>query len=264
MPAERLTHMVRRQLGLGRLLPLGRAADGAWIAEEAAVGVLCRAAGGARLSGVRIGPAGPATDGPAVPPPPSALPPGPLRLTADLAVYADPAVPAAVDAVRGALLDCADRELGLPLTAADLRVTELLDAPATPEAGPRGESSAAGSGTGGSGGGAGGRDEAGRVARAVLAVDGVARLAPVVGPALSRVAAGPAASAVQVTGASGERRHVLVEVALSPGVRALDAARAARTAAHDVLAGTGRAEAAPRVTVAVLVTAVDPPLTARR
>ncbi|MDI6407258.1 hypothetical protein QLX52_00135 [Streptomyces albus] len=263
MPAERLTHMVRRQLGLGRLLPLGRAADGAWIAEEAAVGVLCRAAGGARLSGVRIGPAGPATDGPAVPPPPSALPPGPLRLTADLAVYADPTVPAAVDAVRGALLDCADRELGLPLTAADLRVTELLDAPAAPEAGGRGGPSA-GSGTGGSGTEAGGRDEAGRVARAVLAVDGVARLAPVVGPALSRVAAGPAASAVQVTGASGERRHVLVEVALSPGVRALDAARAARTAAHDVLAGTGRAKAAPRVTVAVLVTAVDPPPTARR
>ncbi|MEU2605961.1 hypothetical protein [Streptomyces albus] len=263
MPAERLTHMVRRQLGLGRLLPLGRAADGAWIAEEAAVGVLCRAAGGARLSGVRIGPAGPATDGPAVPPPPSALPPGPLRLTADLAVYADPAVPAAVDAVRGALLDCADRELGLPLTAADLRVTELLDAPAAPKAGGRGGPSA-GSGTGGSGTEAGGRDEAGRVARAVLAVDGVARLAPVVGPALSRVAAGPAASAVQVTGASGERRHVLVEVALSPGVRALDAARAARSAAHDVLAGTGRAKAAPRVTVAVLVTAVDPPLTARR
>ncbi|EGX59089.1 hypothetical protein SZN_14236, partial [Streptomyces zinciresistens K42] len=83
------TRAVRDQLGLGRLLPLGDARDGAWIAERAAEGVLRRAAeevGGVRLEALRIGLADPreARES-AVPAPPSALPPGPLRVSAEVA-----------------------------------------------------------------------------------------------------------------------------------------------------------------------------------
>ncbi|NSC20951.1 nucleopolyhedrovirus P10 family protein [Streptomyces albus subsp. chlorinus] len=259
MPADKLTRAVRRQLGLGRLLPLGRARDGSWVAEEAAVGVLRRAVPGVRLHGVRIAPADPATaDHPAVPPPPGALPPGPLALDAGLEVFADRPVPAAADAVRDALLSTADLALGLPLERADLRVTRLLDAPvedSPDDTGQAADGPDASSGTPGEG-------AAGRVARAVLAVDGVARLAPVVGPALSHVAAGPAASAVQITGQGGTR-HVLLELALSPGRRAVEVAREAREAARGALGEEG-ADDGTGVTVAVLVTAIDPEAAGRR
>ncbi|MFH8416370.1 hypothetical protein [Streptomyces collinus] len=45
MKTEAGTQAVRHQFGLGRLLPLGGPADGAWITEQAAVQALRRAAG---------------------------------------------------------------------------------------------------------------------------------------------------------------------------------------------------------------------------
>ncbi|MDG4858691.1 nucleopolyhedrovirus P10 family protein, partial [Streptomyces sp. T-3] len=54
MTADGWVREVRRQLGLGRLLPLGGAADGAWITEHAARAALSAAASGVR--GVRLGP----------------------------------------------------------------------------------------------------------------------------------------------------------------------------------------------------------------
>ncbi|OEV11062.1 hypothetical protein AN220_30815, partial [Streptomyces nanshensis] len=59
MAAERATTEVRQQLGLGRILPLGEAADGVWVAEEAALAELHRSVPGARLSAVRLDPSGP-------------------------------------------------------------------------------------------------------------------------------------------------------------------------------------------------------------
>ncbi|WP_234380547.1 hypothetical protein [Streptomyces sp. CMB-StM0423] len=62
MTAGSWERAVREQVGLGRLLPLGGAADGTWIAERAAAGVLRRAAAEvreARVTGLRIGPADP-------------------------------------------------------------------------------------------------------------------------------------------------------------------------------------------------------------
>ncbi|MBO8198225.1 hypothetical protein JW613_07890 [Streptomyces smyrnaeus] len=267
MTAERLTQVVRQQLGMGRLLPLGEAADGAWVTEEAALDVLRRAVPDTRLSAMRVELSGPGTGTePAVPPPPSALPPGPLTLTAELAVPADRPVPAAADEVRRALLATAERELGLALESVDLRVTELVDAPgdmAAPAPGP-GHPPVAGQGpeseaTGAAGtaeaagtAGAAHQEAADRVRRAVLAVDGVARLAPVVGPALSRVAAGPAISPVRIEGdPEAGRCHVLLQLGVSPTRRVLATARAAGAAARGVLG------AADQVTVAVLVTAVD-------
>ncbi|MDF3147647.1 nucleopolyhedrovirus P10 family protein, partial [Streptomyces sp. T21Q-yed] len=55
--ADRWTQAVKRQLGLGRLLPLGGPHDGAWITEGAAEAVLRRAAEdmrGVRLDALRI------------------------------------------------------------------------------------------------------------------------------------------------------------------------------------------------------------------
>src|SRR6478735_9120963 len=80
--ADGWTAAVRQRLGLGRLLPLGGPADGAWIAERAAVAVLRRAVTGPGpvLGELRISLADP--DGAPeaeVEPPPSALRPGPPR-----------------------------------------------------------------------------------------------------------------------------------------------------------------------------------------
>lgn len=87
--ADRWTRAVREQLGLGRLLPLGGPGDGAWIAERAAREVLLAAArgvAGVRPGDLRVGLADPDdVREPAVPLPPGALPPGPLRVTADFA-----------------------------------------------------------------------------------------------------------------------------------------------------------------------------------
>ncbi|WP_344296169.1 hypothetical protein, partial [Streptomyces synnematoformans] len=58
MTAGSWERAVREQVGLGRLLPLGAAADGAWIAERAAASVLRHAAAevrGARVTALRVG-----------------------------------------------------------------------------------------------------------------------------------------------------------------------------------------------------------------
>ncbi|CAM5658198.1 hypothetical protein SCYAM73S_08311 [Streptomyces cyaneofuscatus] len=118
--ADGWTAAVRQRLGLGRLLPLGGAVDGAWIAETAAASVLRGAAvEGAVLGTLRIGPAREATGvdtgaetgrsagaggpagagvvaetGLALPPaPPSGLPPGPLRIEAEFRAAGDRPLP---------------------------------------------------------------------------------------------------------------------------------------------------------------------------
>ncbi|MEU1261816.1 hypothetical protein ABZ473_06930 [Streptomyces cellulosae] len=132
MTADRWTRMVRQQVGLGRFLPLGGPYDGAWIAERAASGALREAAERevpeVRLDGVRLGLADPDTAAdPPVPPPPSALPPGPLRLTAEFATTAAWPLPETASRLRTALAVAATERLGLDVAEVDLRVTELLD-----------------------------------------------------------------------------------------------------------------------------------------
>ncbi|WSW95473.1 nucleopolyhedrovirus P10 family protein [Streptomyces sp. NBC_00989] len=122
---------VRHQLRLGRLLPLGDRRDGAWIAERAAADVLRGAAQhvrGVRLGALRIALADPEdAQEPAVPPPPGALPPGPLRITADFAAVADEPLPATASRLRTALATAAAERLGLVVDEIDLQVTVLLD-----------------------------------------------------------------------------------------------------------------------------------------
>ncbi|MDT9691674.1 hypothetical protein Q5762_25685 [Streptomyces sp. P9(2023)] len=218
---------VRERLGPGRLLPLGEAADGAWLAERAARAVLLRAAGAVRgvvPGALRVGLATAGRKAP-WPVPPGGLPPGTLRITGEFAAeaarVADRPLPELAEAVRGALFASAERELGLAVVAVDLRVTGLAeaapDSPATTPPPGRTAARVTARPT---------TDDP--VARAVLGVPGVAGLTSVLGRPVHRT---PGA--------------LRVELAVFPGHRALDVARAARTRA---------AEAAPAATaVTVLV-----------
>ncbi|MGK5627421.1 nucleopolyhedrovirus P10 family protein [Streptomyces sp. URMC 123] len=275
MVTEGWAQAVRRQLGLGRLLPLGGPADGAWLVERAAAEVLRHAARG--LPGVEPGTVRVDLDDPAaarepvVPAPPSALPPCPLRVEADFAVAtgASPrqSLPELAEELRTVLLLAAREQLGLRAVAADLRVTALLDeeapaekasskeapaarqvAPVTApseeawEAGQLGPSPARA--TAGDAAGSGAPEEA--LAATVTAVPGVAGLSSVLG-GLGRP--------IRVSDSPGEaaalpRRHVLVQLAVAAGHRPLDVARAVRRAVSEA-AAPGRP-----ATVAVVVTDV--------
>ncbi|MPY50022.1 nucleopolyhedrovirus P10 family protein [Streptomyces acidicola] len=247
MTADGWAKTVRQQIGLGRVLPLGGPRDGAWITEKAAGSVLRRAAGstrGLRLGALRISLIDPdAPYDPAVPPPPSALPPGPLRVGADFLASADPTAPAAeplpatAARLRAALAAAARERLGLTVSEVDLRVTGLLDAdedaaiPAADAGQADGEPVPEPPGDG----------EESRVAAAALSVPGVTRLTGALG-GLGR--------AVHIeTGPALPRRHVRVEVAVTATERALDVARAVRTAVGKALPD--------HPSVAVVVTAVD-------
>ncbi|MFI9049962.1 hypothetical protein [Streptomyces sp. NPDC053427] len=233
MAVNPLASAVRHQLDIGRVLPLGGPADGSWITERAAVAALRAAVGapaGARLGALRLAVADPGgTPEPAVPPPPSALPPGPLRLTADFAAPADRPLPDTADRLRAALLEASDRELGLVVGPVDLRVSGLLEAAGLPAAPAPPET----------GGASAGRTESPqdgpeRIAAVARGVPGVARLAP---------ALGGRARPVRL-----HDGHALIQLATAPGHRALDVARAVRAA-------VAAAPPAPE-SVAVLVTAV--------
>ncbi|MEV5884351.1 nucleopolyhedrovirus P10 family protein [Streptomyces sp. NPDC052020] len=236
--ADRLTRAVREQLGLGRFLPLGGPRDGAWITERAVRGVLREAASGVagvRLDGVRVAPADPGrADEPVVPPPPSGLPPGPLRVTADCAATASEPLPAAAARLRAALAAAAGR-LGLTVEEVDLRVTGLLEETGT-EAAPRDEAPGAPAAVPAEG------DE-GRAAAAALAVAGVTRLTAALGRPV-RVGEGAHAREAALS-----PRHVRVELAVGADHRAVEVARRVRAAVSDALPDH------PAVTV--LVTAVD-------
>ncbi|PAK24208.1 nucleopolyhedrovirus P10 family protein [Streptomyces sp. alain-838] len=245
--ADRWTRAVREQLGLGRLLPLGGPRDGAWIAERAVREVLMAAAGavaGVRTEGLRVAPADPGDAWePAVPSPPSALPPGPLRVTADFAATTAEPLPVAADRLRSALAAAA-HGLGLTVTDVDLRATALLDTEPEPAPEPREPAPEPASDPGPVPAAPGpDRDEgdAGRAAGAALAVPGVSRLTATLGRPVD-VTELPQESALP-------RRHVRVELAARADHRAVEVVRRVRTAVTDALPD--------RPSVAVLVTAVD-------
>jgi hypothetical protein len=236
--ADRLARTVREQLGLGRFLPLGGPRDGAWITERAVQRVLREAARdvpGVRLDGVRVAHADPArAEEPVVPPPPSALPPGPLRVTAECAATAAEPLPAAAARLRAALAAAAER-LGLTVEEVDLRVTGLLEETGTEAAPPR-EAPGAPAAVPAEG------DE-GRAAAAAVAVAGVTRLTTALGRPV-RLGEHP-----QAREAALPPRHARVELAVAADHRTVEVARRVRAAVSDALPDH------PAVTV--LVTAVD-------
>ncbi|MFF3890235.1 nucleopolyhedrovirus P10 family protein [Streptomyces sp. NPDC001914] len=257
MTADRWTQVVRQRLGLGRLLPLGLALDGAWITEEAAGSVLRRetaAVEGVRLGALRIALADPDRAGtPAVPPPPSALPPGPLRVTAEFRASADPTalgvepLPAVAARLRLAVVSAATRLLGLDVAEVDLRVTDLLeDEDEVSSAGPagtdRGEPVAV-RGDGVRPAPAPRDPEEAGIAAAVLAVPGVTRLTDSLGRPVHVESTPPD------TEPALPRRHIRVELEVAGDERAVDVARAVRAAVTEAVRDTP--------SVAVLVTAVS-------
>ncbi|SDK85996.1 hypothetical protein [Streptomyces indicus] len=251
-----LAGAVRQQLRLGRLLALGGPADGAWIAESAARAVLGRAATavpGIRVDALRIALAAPAAAAePVVPGPPSALPPGPLRVTARCAATADEPLPAVAQRLRS-VLALAAHGLGLVVEAVDVRITEIVEALEVVEASDLATA---------------GRDKAVRPRQAsVEAVDAVAAekaadATEAVDDPAARAALG-VPGVTRLTGAAGggvqvwERpspgalaaRHLRIDVATAAHVNALEVALAVRRAASGAHPD--------RPTVAVLVTDVD-------
>ncbi|MFI5660240.1 nucleopolyhedrovirus P10 family protein [Streptomyces sp. NPDC051684] len=240
MTADGWTQAVRTQLGLGRLLPLGGPQDGAWVTEPAAAAALRRAVQGVhgvRLGALRIVLADPdSVPEPMTPAPPSALPPGELRLTADCAATAQEPLPVAADRLREALAGAAER-VGLVVTEVDLQVTALLDeAERETDPGPADEPTPAAKPAAAS-------SHAERAAAAALGVPGVTRLTGALG-GLGR--------AVHIEerpgGAALPRRHVRVELAVAAEVRAIKVTGAVRAAVARAVPG--------EPTVAVLVTEI--------
>ncbi|MER6998378.1 hypothetical protein [Streptomyces sp. NPDC000410] len=200
---------VRTRLGLGRLLPLGDTAAGVWLAERAADTVLraaaARAVNGVELGRLRIALIAPDTArAPATPtPPPVAVPPGPLRIEADLAVAAEEPLQVLAQRLRTALFVACEDTLGLAVTEIDLRVTALLDtAPEPPPAT------------------SGGRPTPpqGPVGEAAAAVPGVAHLTGTLGAPVHM-----------------EESHTRIELATAPGHRPLEVARSVREAVTPLL-----------------------------
>ncbi|MFC8510583.1 hypothetical protein ACFUIS_29780 [Streptomyces sp. NPDC057266] len=217
--------MTTVQMGraMERLLPLGAPADGAWVAEPAVREALAEAARTVRgtvPARPRFGLVSAAAETP-FPVPPGGLPPGELGITLEFAAFtggpaaAGRPLPELAGRLRTALLGAAESVFGLAVARVDLRVTELLDTPPDPVSPtpPPGRTSPPAP-----------EDPA---ALAALAVPGVAALTDVFGAPLRR--------------ADG---HLRVELAVTAGRRALDVARAARTAV---------AAAAPEATTVTVV-----------
>ncbi|MFL4909421.1 hypothetical protein ACJ6WF_41120 [Streptomyces sp. MMS24-I2-30] len=261
---------VRQQLGLGRLLPLGGPEDGSWITEQAASGILSRAASGVsgiRPGTLRIGLADPeAAPEPSVPAPRTALPPGPLRIEAEFAAQARQPLPQVAEQLRQTLLAAAVERLGLVVAEVDLHVTDLLEVPASAQQPPAAEASESAAGETSashiavtkpehpSPGPVPVRNPAAELATVAMAVPGVTRLAPVPGLPAPVARGGPARPVRIEDSDESPGRHVQICMAVAETHRALDVSLAVRAA----VAAAAEGDAPGPVTVAVLVTAVEP------
>ncbi|ATY95063.1 hypothetical protein G6W61_29370 [Streptomyces sp. KAI-26] len=245
--ADGWTAAVRQRLGLGRLLPLGGATDGIWIAETAAASVLRAEAvvPGAVLGALRIGlsrgaadrkdmttseptspPASPSPSG-AVPgpvPPPGALPPGPLRIEAEFRAAADRPLPGTAATLRAALVAAAAARLGLEVAEVDLRVTALLEDGASDGGGPSPD------GVTPDGGASDDGDAPDQVMTPSAASPAAARADGPVAEAAARVPGVVSLTRTLGSPVHTAADHIRVEVATAGDHRALDVARSVRTA----------------------------------
>ncbi|GGU86402.1 hypothetical protein FHX79_111198 [Streptomyces cavourensis] len=266
--ADGWTAAVRQRLGLGRLLPLGGATDGIWIAETAAASVLRAEAvvPGAVLGALRIGPsrgaadrkdmttseptsppASPSPSG-AVPgpvPPPGALPPGPLRIEAEFRAAADRPLPGTAATLRAALVAAAAARLGLEVAEVDLRVTALLEDGASDGGGPSPD------GVTPDGGASDDGDAPDQVMTPSAASPAAARADGPVAEAAARVPGVVSLTRTLGSPVHTAADHIRVEVATAGDHRALDVARSVRTAVS--------AATADGLPVSVLVTDVAEP-----
>ncbi|MFB6951256.1 hypothetical protein ACFCXP_16650 [Streptomyces niveus] len=215
--------VVQLHRDLGRALPLGEVEDSTWLFERAASTELRRAAAavpGATPGRLRIDLANPdAAGAPAVPAPPGALPPGPLRIDGEFAALPGEPLLALSDQLRHVMFACAADRLGLRVTEVNLRVTALLESGDVPPvtsapvevltASPDGDA-----------------------AFTAVAVPGVAHLTRTLGSPVSE-----------------RRGHLRIEFATAAGHHPMHVARAVRTAVTATLTSDA--------TVTVLITAMN-------
>ncbi|MFD5625412.1 MULTISPECIES: Asp23/Gls24 family envelope stress response protein [unclassified Streptomyces] len=126
---RRVMDVVRLELRPGRPLPLGEPAEDLWIMEAVAARTLRAAAEtvpGVRAGSCRLVP--PATDD-------SPTESGPVEVRLDIHAPADVSLPDLAEQVRGRVRAAADSELGLVVTAVDIRITDLVGAPAAGQEG---------------------------------------------------------------------------------------------------------------------------------
>lgn len=114
---RRIMDVVRLELRPGRPLPLGEPAEDLWIMEAVAARALRAAA--ESVPGVRAGSCR-LLDGGAD---------GTVEVRLDIHAPADAPLPELAARVRERVWEAADRELGMEVTAVDIRVTDLVSTP---------------------------------------------------------------------------------------------------------------------------------------
>ncbi|MFI6339622.1 Asp23/Gls24 family envelope stress response protein [Streptomyces sp. NPDC050535] len=126
---RRVMDVVRLELRPGRPLPLGEPAEDLWIMEAVAARTLRAAA--ETVPGVRAGSCRLVSPSASLSPSASddALT-GPVEVRLDIHAPADASLPDLAEQVRGRVRGAADTELGMDVTAVDIRITDLVDTPA--------------------------------------------------------------------------------------------------------------------------------------
>ena len=127
---QRVMDVVRLELRPGRPLPLGAAGEDLWITESVAARTLRSAA--ERVSGVRAGSCRIAPDEGGAAGAADRAAGAAERVTVRLAIHAPldaPDLTALAERVRGAVVEAADRRLGLDVAAVDIRITDLVERP---------------------------------------------------------------------------------------------------------------------------------------
>ena len=114
---RRIMDVVRLELRPGRPLPLGEPAEDLWIMEAVAARALRAAA--ESVPGVRAGSCRLLDGGD----------PGTAEVRLDIHAPADAPLPELAARVRERVWEAADRELGMGVTAVDIRVTDLVPSP---------------------------------------------------------------------------------------------------------------------------------------
>ncbi|WP_369228683.1 Asp23/Gls24 family envelope stress response protein (plasmid) [Streptomyces sp. R39] len=131
---ERVMDVVRLELRPGRTLPLGGAAEDAWIVEAAAAKVFRAAADslpGVRTGSCRIAPAGSGAAAPA------RRARGPVAVRVEIVVAATVSLRQVAEQVREEVFAAAAGLLGMEVGSVDVTVTDVLPEGGLAEGGPR-------------------------------------------------------------------------------------------------------------------------------
>ncbi|MFE1247017.1 Asp23/Gls24 family envelope stress response protein [Streptomyces sp. NPDC058735] len=131
---RRVMDLVRLELRPGRPLPLGDPAEDLWITEAVAARTVLAAAEtvpGVRAGSCRLVPVAAGEDAGAAPP--KAGTGGAVVIRLDVHAPAGLSLPDVAARVRERVREAVDRQLGMPVAAVDIRVTDVVPAPGDAE-----------------------------------------------------------------------------------------------------------------------------------